>query len=187
MPAQQYLGPQLNPLFTENREWSSVLGDTIMVLQTQVISEASSRNLRGGIRRKFRFEVDAAVPHSDATTVTIHNLSETGVLLETSAHLTKGELIELDLPHSGAKSAVVVWSSEQFFGCNFTEDLSVAAASATVLRAPFEILRADRESKVELEAEAPEDKLSCSTRLWTVIALALFSWEFLAGLAVFVV
>src|ERR1700752_2968046 len=42
--------------------------------------------------------------------VTIHNLSSTGMLIETVAKLSLFEGIDLDLPEAGNTNAVVVWN-----------------------------------------------------------------------------
>jgi len=134
-------------------------------------------------------EVDASTPGSEAIKAVIHNLSETGVLLQTTANLTKGELIEVDFPYGGVRTAAVVWSGEQLFGCSFTKDLSPAIVSATVLRAPFEIPRSNSDvaSRSDLENDVSGEMLSLRARFWTIMTLALLSWAAIAAFVVWTV
>ena len=94
--------------------------------------EAGER--RGSARRALRLAVDGHV--RGACQVTIHDLSLTGVLIETSTPLRAGETFEVDLPEAGKVEASVVWSSGEFYGCEFREPLSTAALSAALLRSP---------------------------------------------------
>jgi transcriptional regulator with XRE-family HTH domain len=78
--------------------------------------------------------------------VVVHDLSETGLLLQTSAQLSVGEKIEVVLPHAGPTAANVVWGSNEFFGCRFEKRISRATVSASQLQ-----------SGPEATAEASED------------------------------
>lgn len=89
---------------------------------------------RGSARRALRLAVDGRA--HGACRVTIHDLSLTGVLIETSTPLAAGETFEVDLPEAGKVEASVVWSSGEFYGCQFKEPLSTAALSAALLRSP---------------------------------------------------
>jgi transcriptional regulator with XRE-family HTH domain len=66
--------------------------------------------------------------------VVVHDMSETGLLLQTSAQLSVGERIEVVLPHAGATAASVVWGSNDFFGCRFEKRVSRATISASQLQ-----------------------------------------------------
>ena len=48
--------------------------------------------------------------------VTIHDLSLTGALLETSIPMLVGAVIEVELPHAGKIEAEIVWSSGEYYG-----------------------------------------------------------------------
>lgn len=85
-------------------------------------------------RRELRLEASGATTSGEVTTVLIHNISATGLLLEARAGLTVGEQIGLDLPHAGETTVKVVWASGALFGCEFAEPLSPAALSAAQLR-----------------------------------------------------
>lgn len=68
------------------------------------------------------------------TDVLVHNLSATGLLLESPLALTAGEKFAIDLPHAGTTRAKVVWASGTLYGCEFHTPLSPATLSAAQLR-----------------------------------------------------
>ncbi|TAD75328.1 MAG: XRE family transcriptional regulator [Sphingomonadales bacterium] len=88
-------------------------------------------------RRALRLEtsvVAGATASTDPANVTIHNISQAGLLLETALTLAKGEQLALDLPEAGAVIATVVWHSERLYGCTFAEAISPAALAAAQLQ-----------------------------------------------------
>jgi len=68
--------------------------------------------------------------------VTIHDLSATGMLIETAADLHPFDALEIELPEAGTTTALVVWHSGRYFGCEFKEPVFQAAVSAARLRSP---------------------------------------------------
>ncbi|WP_305098402.1 helix-turn-helix domain-containing protein [Croceibacterium aestuarii] len=66
----------------------------------------------------------------------VHNLSETGLLLQTHASLAIGETFWIDLPETGQCRASVIWSDDTYFGCRFDKPLTRAALSAARLQSP---------------------------------------------------
>jgi transcriptional regulator with XRE-family HTH domain len=89
---------------------------------------------RGTGRHQMRLRVRGAPPAADAADVLIHNLSSTGLLLESASQLLVGDEIVVELPEAGTSTAKVVWASGQFFGCAFDQPLSAVALSAAQLR-----------------------------------------------------
>jgi hypothetical protein len=70
--------------------------------------------------------------------VTVHDLSLTGALIETSVAMLVGAIFEIELPLAGSAEATVVWNSGEFYGCQFELPISPAALSAAMLQsAPF--------------------------------------------------
>jgi len=67
--------------------------------------------------------------------VTIHDLSLTGALLETSVPMLVGATFEVELPHVGTVEASVMWNSGEYYGCQFALPISPAALSAALLQA----------------------------------------------------
>lgn len=66
--------------------------------------------------------------------VTVHDLSLTGALLETSVPMLVGAIFEIELPQAGGVEATVIWNSGEFYGCQFELPISPAALSAALLQ-----------------------------------------------------
>ncbi|HVR92196.1 MAG TPA: helix-turn-helix transcriptional regulator [Novosphingobium sp.] len=84
-------------------------------------------------RRKLLLEARGATASGEAG-VLVHNISATGLLLESAAALAADDPIEIELPQAGATSAKVVWTSGRLAGCQFDAPISAAALSAAQLR-----------------------------------------------------
>ncbi|WP_267128035.1 PilZ domain-containing protein [Sphingopyxis fribergensis] len=70
--------------------------------------------------------------------VQIHNISGTGLLLESDVKLAAGDRIEIELPHAGDITAVVIWASGRLFGCQFEGPVSPATLSAVELKSAID-------------------------------------------------
>lgn len=68
--------------------------------------------------------------------VTIHDLSLTGALLETSVGMLVGQSFEVELPEAGKVNATIVWNSGEYYGCQFDLPIAPSSLSAAVLRSP---------------------------------------------------
>ncbi|MBS0482429.1 MAG: helix-turn-helix domain-containing protein [Proteobacteria bacterium] len=84
-------------------------------------------------RRRLLLQA-AAGANGETAAATVHNVSATGILLETSVALEPDERFEVDLPEVGVVAAQVVWRDEGFHGCRFDHDLGGAALGALALR-----------------------------------------------------
>lgn len=157
-----------------------------MALQSRSASLETADH-RGKLRRTLRLQLDATVQAGRFSEVTVHNLSETGVLVEANGGMAIGEWIQVELPHAGLKSAQVVWTSEQLFGCKFAEEVPPAAVSAALLRAPFDVAALpsftgssthpeSRSQTTEGDAAPDSDKLPIRTRALIILGLALACW-----------
>jgi transcriptional regulator with XRE-family HTH domain len=87
-----------------------------------------------GARRVLRLTIRGETEAGAAASVLVHNISATGLLLETAARLAVGERITIELPQAGAAEASVVWDSGRFYGCQLAAPLSPAALDAAQLR-----------------------------------------------------
>jgi transcriptional regulator with XRE-family HTH domain len=85
-------------------------------------------------RRRLLLETQGALATGAATQVIVHNVSESGVLLETQVDLEIGESIELDLPEAPRARARIIWASGRLYGCAFEGAIPAATLSATQLR-----------------------------------------------------
>lgn len=96
--------------------------------------QASREQTPRDARRLLRLEAEGTFAGGSAGSVLVHNLSRTGILLETGVALEAGEIIEIQLPEAGQTRARVVWTSDRLYGCAFEARLSDAALSASQLR-----------------------------------------------------
>ena len=116
-----------------------------MVIAAHMDEAASPATMPAGQarepRRILHLDAQGALPSGAKTNVRVHNVSTTGLLLETTILLTIGERIEIDLPHAAATWARVIWTSDDLSGCQFEEPITAAALSAAQWRsAPGEIV-----------------------------------------------
>jgi transcriptional regulator with XRE-family HTH domain len=105
-----------------------------MTIAAHFEEPAQAAGMPRGARRTLRFETTGEFPAGSAAGVRVHNISATGLLLETAAVLAEGEDIAIDLPLAGLCQARVVWSSDCYYGCRFAEPLAQATLSAVELR-----------------------------------------------------
>jgi hypothetical protein len=89
-----------------------------------------ARDRRRSLRRALRLGAGAG-----GEEVTLHDLSLTGALLETSVSMLVGAIFEVELPQAGTIEASVVWNSGEFYGCQFALPISPAVLSAALLQA----------------------------------------------------
>src|SRR5439155_11963875 len=85
---------------------------------------------RRSVRRALRLGAGAR-----GELATIHDLSLTGALLETSVPMLVGATFEVELPQAGTVEASVMWNSGEFYGCQFALPISPAVLSAALLQA----------------------------------------------------
>lgn len=85
-------------------------------------------------RRTLRLEVGVATGAPAPARMTIHDLSQTGLLVEAEDGLALGEKLQIELPGAGSFPAKVMWSSGRFVGCKFDQPLPQAAISAALLK-----------------------------------------------------
>lgn len=112
---------------------------------------------RGAARNAPRVSLQLETTGSDgaaSAAVVIHNISATGLLIETQHPLAPGALFKLDLPQSTGAEAEVVWSSGVLHGCRLARPLSRATLSAAQLRSAVSPEGTDAAASVEAEAEA---------------------------------
>lgn len=111
-----------------------------MAIRAHLESLAAGDGQRAATRRALRLETSgfaAAATGEDVfaeANVTIHNISEAGLLIETALDLAQGEVLAIDLPEAGVVGAGVVWRSEHLYGCAFEAPIGAAALAATQLQ-----------------------------------------------------
>lgn len=105
-----------------------------MAIKAHLDSPTSGDSQRTAPRRALRLEASGLAPDGEETNVTIHNLSAAGLLIETALTLAQGEQLAIDLPEAGVVTAVIVWRSNQLYGCAFQRALGTAALAAAQLQ-----------------------------------------------------
>jgi hypothetical protein len=105
-----------------------------MRLRAEVLSLHEDDCKRGHVRHLLSLPVEGAI--ASGVDALVHNLSESGMLIETLDDLTVGEVIQVELPQASARSVEVVWKRGQLFGCQFEQPIAKASVSASLLRSP---------------------------------------------------
>lgn len=126
-----------------------------MVISAYFESAAKPSASTRAKRRKLMLEVRGAHASSSDVPVVIHNISETGLLIECEASLSIRDRIDIDLPHAGVVPATLVWVSGRMFGCQFDAPISPAALSAAQLRSAVDFEEASVASFVDEEEPIP--------------------------------
>lgn len=135
----------LSPIRTQSQPFLNVPGAVIRERETRVglvahLSESSGAEQRRTARRTLRLQVAGTISDGVAAPMIIHDLSATGLLVQTDDGPPVGEKLHIELLDAGRHPAKVVWSSGQFIGCRFDRPLPQAVISAALLRsAPAEV------------------------------------------------
>ncbi|ARS28498.1 PilZ domain-containing protein [Sphingomonas sp. KC8] len=105
---------------------------------------------------RTRLRLDAGVRHGDQpfSEITVHDLSATGFRAESTADLSPGMIVEIDLPGIGVRDAEVMWAGHPYAGCAFREPLLREQICAALDASPV----------VWGEFGAPDDNLSALSR-----------------------
>ncbi|MDJ0979395.1 MAG: helix-turn-helix domain-containing protein [Erythrobacter sp.] len=99
------------------------------------IQKDGREDARRDERRSLFLETSGSLPGGLEANVLIHNISASGLLIETDMALAVDEKLILDLPEAEAVRATVVWQSGFLYGCAFEEALEPNAMAAVQLRA----------------------------------------------------
>ena len=159
-------------------------------LQAEISTNAGARDGRRATRRTLRLEVQA-LSATDATKALIHDLSERGLLIETTASIKVGDTLQVELPDTGTIDARIVWARASYLGCEFVSPISKAVVSSALLRSPIEPSTrwapsevASKSPRVEYgyPAEATANKTALGLSLVLLLAVVGF---FLLALASF--
>lgn len=85
-------------------------------------------------RRRLRLPLHGSKAAGAEIEALVHNISATGMLVESEVPLEIGEIVEVNLPHSGKTATRVIWTSDGIAGCQFDIPISPATLSAAQLR-----------------------------------------------------
>lgn len=154
-------------------------------------SFADASEQRATDRRILRLEAWAASPAGEGG-IQIHNLSRTGMLIESSTAVVLGTAIEVEMPGGARHRAEVVWRDAELFGCRFIKPLSQATLSAALLRAaplvppaavighvPDNLALSKLREHWNFEnnaAVALQPGMPLGRRMWIIVGLAVTGW-----------
>lgn len=105
-----------------------------MILARLEPRESTER--RGAPRRRLKLDSAVSIPSGGDLEVIVHDLSATGLLIETGVDLRSGDELAVEIPGAGPTVATVMWVSGNYFGCEFKRPVPKAALSAAALRSP---------------------------------------------------
>lgn len=108
-----------------------------MVLKAHIAAAQNTFDDRREARRDMQLETSGTLPGGLEANVTVHNLSRSGLLLETDLPLGEGEVLSIALPEYGPVQARIVWQSDNLFGCAFDAELPESALAAAELQGEF--------------------------------------------------
>lgn len=125
-----------------------------MAITAYLEEHKQQKGRRRSTRRNLRLETQGISAAHGATEVLVHNISASGLLLESRLALVPNEEISIILPHAGTTAARVVWASGQLYGCEFDVALSAGALSAVELRSTVsrDIASPDKQVSPSVEA-----------------------------------
>lgn len=160
---------------------------------------------RGYDRFRIRLGAVRVEVGADVSDLTVHDVSASGILLETDQRLASGAQIVVAFPDSFRREARIVWASNDFYGAEFTEGLNPAelariySASQIVWPAFKGEQRPDffdlRQSRDIVDTPASDalaqdsddraldnaDKLPLPTRLKVIFGMATLCWTIIGG------
>jgi hypothetical protein len=156
-----------------------------MVLSAQLENSGREIDRRTSDRRVLKLRVPGSTASGSGVPVLIHDMSVSGLLIQTEAGIDVGTMLDIQLPEVGRQSATVVWNRDQFFGCEFQSPLSKAGLSAALLKSHAQ---EDHTGAETFEGAYPgeTDKLPRNLRLTIIIALAIASWAAVAAIYVLI-
>lgn len=163
-----------------------------MALQSREASFETSIDKRNCRRHRLILEVEARDSGPTSGTVTVYDISNTGLLIETNTSLSIGEMIEVQLPLVGFRTAEIIWTSGQLVGCKFAHALTQGVVSAARLGGSFSHGISNEQNgalAVGVETEdynsgVSEEKLSLGATLRVILGLAILAWcivQFIIG------
>jgi len=140
-------------------------------------------------RRHMLFlEVEGGEHDTASDAVLVHDILDTGLLIETNSELRVGEIIEVNLPNVGPNvgilmEAEIMWAGGQIYGCKFTQERTQADMGAELIGGRFTLTNSVAVDAVIDTAkggltghDASDQRLSRGTKLWISAGLALSLW-----------
>jgi len=102
-----------------------------MPLQLREAKIETSIDNRKQRRHRLLLEAEGRGHETVSGAVLVHDISDTGLLIETIYALGIGKMIEVNHPCAGVlMEAEIMWAAGQIYGCKFTRERMQATASA---------------------------------------------------------
>lgn len=161
----------------------------------QPVANADERDVQ-----RYRLMADATgrTGADSPFAVTLHNVSETGLLFETDTPLRTGSAFLIGLPGQAEVSATIVWSSNAYHGVQFERPIPPSAIRACLAdskivwpwatdqaddrAAPAPVRTAPLRVDGPAQALAGDDPLSPARRIQILILISAVLWYGLARL-----
>src|ERR1700745_24193 len=105
-----------------------------MTLSGRLEQSTSETDRRSSTHRMLRLLVPGSTTSEGEIAVLIHDISESGLLIESKVDLPLGTLLDIDFPEIGLQAATIMWNRNQFYGCEFDAPVSKAGLSAALLK-----------------------------------------------------
>ena len=114
-----------------------------MRLQPREAKIETSIDNRKRRRHALLLEAEGRGNDTASDAVLVHDISDTGLLVETTYALAIGEMIEVNHPCTGVlMEAEIMWAAGQIYGCKFTRERTQAAFSAEPVGRCFTLAKA---------------------------------------------
>ncbi len=130
-----------------------------MAILGYFLPSADDADRRYDERRKLSLVARGSHHDGSGIDVLIHNISGTGLLFESDIKLAKDDRIEIELPHAGDITAVVIWASGRHFGCQFEGPVSPATLSAVELKSATATATSLEEIEEQHEGDPTPDRM----------------------------
>jgi hypothetical protein len=158
--------------------WRSFQGDNLTlqphhapVSLLAYIDAGSGVERRSSSRTKLRLVSKGQATSGGSAQVIIHDISETGLLIEWDLQLAPHESIDVELPEQGTTRAVIVWISGHFAGCQFEVAIAPSVVDAALLSAQME-QRFDQQTISEIASQL-DDLSMAVARMTRVVDRAI--------------
>jgi hypothetical protein len=159
-----------------------------MPLQLREAKIETSIDDRKQRRHRLLLEAEGGGHETASGAVLVHDISDTGLLIETIYALGIGEMIEVNHPCAGVlMEAEIMWAAGQIYGCKFTRERTQAAVSAEQRGGRFSLTHAvanagaadavaDAPKDATAEHDASTERLSRGRKYWVNVGLVLSLW-----------
>lgn len=109
-----------------------------MKIPAKLMTAAAGTDRRIKPRHLLLIEVAISVGQQ-GTDALVHDLSTTGLRIETDDPLDVGEQLTIELMGGTTIEATVVWSSDRSYGCRFASSVPQGVIGAILLQAPIDL------------------------------------------------